>query len=530
MFLSTFGELRVNGVGFEGDGTFNIVTPIASPFSFLKTSATKSNFKVTGCTFKRFRTIGVDGEGVQNLLVEDNLVIGGPAAFVDGNLHTFVLSSSGVRTRIKNNQGIPDPVTGGRTGNMLLLATQFSITDVTGEASTVARYFEYSGNMAFKLWSYSVYGILPRGGIVKGNWHIYSPDPIINCGTEVYPDTSRFPGLIVEGNIAFADPALAATSTQYAIALRCASHVRITNNYFFNYGNGLQITPNAARIAPGSGTISTAAVSRDIALEENSFINFRGVGVQIAMTSGDGSKYASVSNVSIKRNTFSQLENDADILSTGSLVSALFTTGPLINDLTIDDNTCDGSGSHMLSLTGVRGLRLRNNRLKNPGRQAAGGKYGANLNDIIGFEIAGNEIKDDRGVPAMTIAIVGNNTTTKGIVRGNSLLGWTSAVMSQMTPAGHKSSFDDNKSGDDALDGIVTLGAAATTVVNNANAHSGGAYQRYVTLVPINAAAAQMTAKRPYVSAQTIGTSFTISTGDGTAAAGTEQFYFKMNG
>ncbi|MNK97503.1 hypothetical protein D3C87_1178400 [compost metagenome] len=64
----------------------------------------------------------------------------------------------------------------------------------------------------------------------------------------------------------------------------------------------------------------------------------------------------------------------------------------------------------------------------------------------------------------------------------------------------------------------------------NTNAHSGGAYQRYVTLTPINNTSAQMTAKRPYISSQVSGVSFTITTGDGSAAAGTEQFYYKING
>ncbi|MNX05511.1 hypothetical protein D3C86_351310 [compost metagenome] len=412
----------------------------------------------------------------------------------------------------------------------MLIATQYNIPDVTGELSNVPRYFEFSGNIGYRLFSYSLYGILPRGGFVTNNWHIYSPDPIINCGTEVYPDNSRFPGIVVDGNVAYADPALANTSIGFGMALRNASHTRITNNLIFNYGNGLQITPNASRIAPNSGTISTSAVSRDITFDGNSIVNYRGVGVQLTRTSGDGSIYANVYDVSIRNNLFNLVLDDANVLSTGSVISVVFTGGSLVNNISIDGNIADGAGSYMVSVSGIRGLYIRNNRMKNPGRTVAGQKVGLNLSDVVGYEIVGNEFKDDRGVPVMTVTLSGNNTTTKGIMRNNSFLGWTSAMMTQITPASHKSCFDNNKSGDDALDGIITLSAAGSTVVANTNAHSGGAYQRYVTLTPINNTSAQMTAKRPYISSQVSGVSFTITTGDGSAAAGTEQFYYKING
>ena len=75
--------------------------------------------------------------------------------------------------------------------------------------------------------------------------------------------------------------------------------------------------------------------------------------------------------------------------------------------------------------------------------------------------------------------------------------------------------------------GSITLTAAATRTITNANVLSTSR----VVLVPTNASAANLMAgaKAFYVSARTAGTSFVLSTADGTNAAGTETFDWFLN-
>lgn len=72
--------------------------------------------------------------------------------------------------------------------------------------------------------------------------------------------------------------------------------------------------------------------------------------------------------------------------------------------------------------------------------------------------------------------------------------------------------------------GTVTLGAAATTVVSNIQVQAAS----IILLMPTNAAAGTLvgSAKSPYISARTVGTSFTIATASGASAAGTETFAY----
>lgn len=69
-------------------------------------------------------------------------------------------------------------------------------------------------------------------------------------------------------------------------------------------------------------------------------------------------------------------------------------------------------------------------------------------------------------------------------------------------------------------------GAAATTVVANAGVQA----TTQVLLIPTNAAAATLIGSNesPYVSARSVGVSFTLSTAAGTAAAGTETFTYVL--
>lgn len=74
--------------------------------------------------------------------------------------------------------------------------------------------------------------------------------------------------------------------------------------------------------------------------------------------------------------------------------------------------------------------------------------------------------------------------------------------------------------------GTFTLAAAATTTVPQAATLSTS----NIALTPLNAAAATLMGsnKSLYISARTAGTSFTVATASGAAAAGTEQMGYTL--
>ena len=87
-----------------------------------------------------------------------------------------------------------------------------------------------------------------------------------------------------------------------------------------------------------------------------------------------------------------------------------------------------------------------------------------------------------------------------------------------------------NKSGDNALTGVVTLDAATTTTVSNDNINALQGYTSYVRLTPVNQAAATLVSgsNSPFVASgdHTAGTSFKIRQAG--AAGGTEQFFYEI--
>lgn len=74
------------------------------------------------------------------------------------------------------------------------------------------------------------------------------------------------------------------------------------------------------------------------------------------------------------------------------------------------------------------------------------------------------------------------------------------------------------------ISGSFTLAAAATTTVIQTNT----AANSIVLLMPTNAAAGTLmgSTKSLYISARTVGASFTVATASGVAAAGTETFSY----
>lgn len=129
-----------------------------------------------------------------------------------------------------------------------------------------------------------------------------------------------------------------------------------------------------------------------------------------------------------------------------------------------------------------------------------------------------------QGQPVQTgVATPGANTTDlvtalQGIIRqltaGNSLSQQLIAAIAAAFPR--------------ISNGTFSFTAAATAVVTAPQITATS----LIVLIPTNASAATLVGgtKSPYVSARSVGTSFTVSTADATNAAGTETFSYLMVG
>lgn len=135
-------------------------------------------------------------------------------------------------------------------------------------------------------------------------------------------------------------------------------------------------------------------------------------------------------------------------------------------------------------------------------------------NKIIGTHAIGTGINVEVGCDDCTIA---NNDLSGLSALSNS---------AKFTDNGTRTQKFNNKLGLDPLISTFTMAAAASTTVNNSNAAS----PTQIILWPTNAAAATLIsgANSPYISAVVAGTSFTVSTAGGGAAAGTETFGYQM--
>jgi parallel beta-helix repeat protein len=123
----------------------------------------------------------------------------------------------------------------------------------------------------------------------------------------------------------------------------------------------------------------------------------------------------------------------------------------------------------------------------------------------------------------IAIRVENEATNNRVTITNNEAVGFSSAVA--IGAAATNCTDLNNITGNSALIGSFTLGAVVSTVVNNANVRSGSKIQ----LVPTNAAAATLmgSAKALYIT-RTPGTSFTVSTANAVAAAGTETFEYTI--
>ncbi len=247
----------------------------------------------------------------------------------------------------------------------------------------------------------------------------------------------------------------------------------------------------------------------------------------------------------IKENTF---------LRCGQLGVVVFETAGYtdsISGTTVSDNyiTPDGTMGFTLGLAGIQinasetaasKLIVKNNYIENFNNASGGGIYvvGTASTKITKSNISGNVIANSvNGIllsyveqstitqNAMSsisnVMIIQNSTCSANIITGNQS---TDAVSILDSGYSTDSTYLNNQNTTAPLTGLVTLSAASSTLV----AHGGTRVQAKVFLQPANASAATLVSgsKSPYVTVSQ--PNFLISTADGTAAAGTEQFWYTV--
>lgn len=212
-------------------------------------------------------------------------------------------------------------------------------------------------------------------------------------------------------------------------------------------------------------------------------------------------------------------------------------SGVVVTNLTAVNNKISGSvnrfGIYVLRAEGKFDLS-ENDIVYGASGPSTAPLRGINLVNSSEGEVRKNHINNKiSGSHAMDFGILSGGSSNIRYLN-NTVLGWDGvAALPWPFSLGNNEIGEGNRIDTGApLKGTVTLSAAATTAIANANVASSnrlnGSFM--VRLTPLNTPAASLvgSSKSPYVTAITQGVDFTLSTADGTAAAGTEIFNYEI--
>jgi hypothetical protein len=195
------------------------------------------------------------------------------------------------------------------------------------------------------------------------------------------------------------------------------------------------------------------------------------------------------------------------------------------HNVVIDGNSMRQQLGGGISIGGTNGILISNNAIFNIGNSV--GINFANQGAAVsnGSFVIGNTVGNAIAGTSTGIALANTTSVSNIVIIANDFSGTNTPMSLGTNPTGI--THINNTVGIGSLTGAFALTAAATTTVNNANIYS----DCKITLTPTNASAATLmgSAKSLYVSAKTQGTSFAVTTADGTAAAGTETFDYQIN-
>lgn len=494
----TADNVNISGRGkLSGDGTIVQVTTLndTDP-GFIK--ATGDNFTVDGIIFERYPQIGVyvlgDGSTVKNCRFE------GYATSTAGGIQYFATRFEG-------------PTTGSQVLNNTFTSydsTHHNINTITllGSAHEDAL---ISGNYCDAQFDQVVYANL-NGSIVSHNIGTKGPYDVRGQGIKINSGSGN--------NVSHNNLAVLETSIQLINVFDTVCDGNKIKG--FDLGYGINVYDNT-----GSGSaMDNIVISNNVIVGDVS-------GPPTSLNGGiNFNPNVDSDNILIEGNVLRDVGYDET--SEGG-ISILPNSGVTVTNAVIRNNIVTGS----LNRYGIYALRcddvtINDNRVIFEATSGTAPLRGIYLNNVTGAEVDGNYINNTLfATVSMDFGIL-NATATNLNITNNTVLGWNGSG-GPPWPFGSGNNvvtFGNRIDDTDLTQGVVTLGAAATTVVSNTNIASSNRTNGsiFIELTPINTPAATLvgSTKSPYISALTLETDFTIATADATAAAGTEIFAYKI--
>jgi hypothetical protein len=312
---------------------------------------------------------------------------------------------------------------------------------------------------------------------------------------------------------------------------------------------------NGGIVCYGNNVIPTQGIVNEVSITDNNIDNcsnggiyvfqsqnvivsnnkIRNSGVVAALTI-DSSKKVTVSNNDVKASTSfgirlmtatSAFTVDGITISgniiDGSAGTGLYVDGSFrpFSNIVITDNVITNNGNAGMSLNYItRGL-VANNVIYANSQGTDNTQDNIITTNCVNLQISNNNIYRGAGAKQSRYGItIGGAGNTDNVVIDNIM--YESGKTGSVNDSGTRTTVSRNIIGQSKLFGTILLSAAASTTVSNTNV----LFSSVITLTPANAVAGALNV---YVSALNEGVSFVITTSSGSAAAGTELFYYSIS-
>jgi parallel beta-helix repeat protein len=312
-------------------------------------------------------------------------------------------------------------------------------------------------------------------------------------------------------------------------------------------------------ICYGNSTQPTQGIVNGVSLTDNSIENCAISGIyvfqsqNVIVSNNKISSSGSTGGIVVDSSKKINVTNNEIRSSTSFGIRALTATSAfLVDGLIISGNIVDSSAGTGLYVDGnfrpFSNIVITNNVITNNGNAGidinyitrglvSGNTVSSNsqntdntsdniiTSNCVNVQIANNNLYRGAGAKQSRYGItIGGAANTDNVVIDNIM--YESGKTGSVNNSGTRTTVARNLIGQAQLQSTVTLAAAASTTVNNANILTSSV----VTLTPANAAAAslQSGASAVYVSALTSGASFALTTANAGSAAGGEIFYYSV--
>ena len=282
----------------------------------------------------------------------------------------------------------------------------------------------------------------------------------------------------------------------------------ITSVYRFDGDNNLCVGNYSDYCAAGA----TCFNSKGNIIKENTFLRCGQLGVVVFETAG---YVDSISGTAVSDNYITFDATMGFSLGFGGI--QINASQSAATNITVKNNYIDtfsNAAGAAIYVVGTSGTKITKSNI-------SGNVIGSSVNGIIANYVEQTTITQNAMSAISNAMIVQSSTCNNNIITGNQS---TDAVTILDSGYSTNSTYLNNQNTIAPLTGLVTLSAASSTLV----AHGGTRVQAKVFLQAANASAATLVSgsKSPYVTVTQ--PNFSILTADGTAAAGTEQFWYTI--